>query len=567
MRKKRILFCSEATFLNTGYSTYTREILNYLHSTGKYELAELASYGEFNDPRANGTPWKFYGVIPDAKAGQDKHQAYGSKSTNQFGEWIFEHVCLDFFPDVVCDIRDFWMLDFQERSPFRPFYKWAIMPTVDAYPQHRQWIATYGGADAVFTYSDWAGEVLKDQGNGRINYLGSAPPSAHPAYQPVGDKNAHKVRFGLDPNYNVIGTVMRNQRRKLYPDLFAAFRTFLDRSVDKKFYLYCHTSYPDLGWDIPELLQQYGLASHVLFTYKCPETGRIFPSLFRGAVAQSPYTGKYGATLCNVKNGASYEDLSNVINLFDLYVQYANCEGFGLPQVEAAACGVPVMSTDYSAMTSVVRQLQGIPVTPKALYKELETGCYRAVPDNDLAAKLFADFFAKDRFEREAMGRRARANFEKYFQWNLSGSMWERYFDSIEIRPFEETWGSAPRIRQAEPKPTQLPPNASHQDLARWLIAKVYCEPEKLNTFMEARLTRDLMYRHSTASTGGMYHNEMGAAFDGSNMHQDFNFDIAYNQMRGQCENRNQWENVRMQRVQALKQQAPAPQSISHELG
>ena len=28
MRKKRILFCSEATFVNTGYATYTREILN-----------------------------------------------------------------------------------------------------------------------------------------------------------------------------------------------------------------------------------------------------------------------------------------------------------------------------------------------------------------------------------------------------------------------------------------------------------------------------------------------------------------------------------------------------------
>ena len=45
MRKKRILFCSEATFLNTGYATYTREILKYLHGTGKYEIAEMASYG------------------------------------------------------------------------------------------------------------------------------------------------------------------------------------------------------------------------------------------------------------------------------------------------------------------------------------------------------------------------------------------------------------------------------------------------------------------------------------------------------------------------------------------
>ena len=96
-----------------------------------------------------------------------------------------------------------------------------------------------------------------------------------------------------------------------------------------------------------------------------------------------------GATLSNVKNGASYEDLSNIINLFDLYVQYANCEGFGLPQVEAAACGIPVVSTDYSAMESVIRKLEGFPVKPKDLYKELETGCLRAVQDNALAADIF----------------------------------------------------------------------------------------------------------------------------------------------------------------------------------
>ena len=42
------------------------------------------------------------------------------------------------------------------------------------------------------------------------------------------------------------------------------------------------------------------------------------------------------------------------MNTFDLYVQYANSEGFGLPQVEAAGCGIPVASVDYSAMSSVV---------------------------------------------------------------------------------------------------------------------------------------------------------------------------------------------------------------------
>ena len=133
---------------------------------------------------------------------------YHARPTNQFGEFAFEHVCLDFLPDIVCDIRDFWMLDFVERSPFRRLFKWCIMPTVDARPQARQWMATYQSADACFSYSDWAGCVLQDQSGDQIKYLGSAPPSAHPAYQPVEDRDKHKAELGLDPDYKIIGTVM-----------------------------------------------------------------------------------------------------------------------------------------------------------------------------------------------------------------------------------------------------------------------------------------------------------------------------------------------------------------------
>jgi len=546
MRKKRILFCSEATFLNTGYATYTREVLNYLHGTGKYELAELAAYGERNDPRARSIPWRFYGVTPPKEASDEEKQRYASIPTNQFGEYAFEGVCLDFRPDIVCDIRDFWMLDFAERSPYRNFFKWAIMPTVDAAPQARQWIATYQSADACFTYSDWAGEVLKKQSGGLINYLGSAPPSAHAAYQPIQNTDSLREYFNIDPDTNIIGTVMRNQRRKLYPDLFAAFRMLLDKVEDKhKYILYCHTSYPDMGWDFPELLQQYELSSHVMFTYVCPDTGKPFPSRFRGAIAQSPFTGKYNCAMSNVKTGLSYEDLSVIINLFDIYVQYANCEGFGLPQVEAAACAVPVMGTDYSAMESVLRQLGGIPIKPKALYKELETGCFRAVPDNELAAQKLFEFFQQPKNLRKRMGFNTRQAFLEHFQWDKTGSMWENYFDSVEIQPEEKTWKSFPRINYPKPKPRQLPEGISHEELSKWLITDVLCEPEKVNSFMHARLTRDLMYRCSTATTGGMYFNESSANFDAKNIRNPFNFDMAYEHMAALCHRRNNWEQKR----------------------
>ena len=149
MRKKRILFCGEATYLNTGYATYLREVMKVLYATQKYEIAEFASYGKDGDPRGVDIPWKFYGNLPTKDSQQ---QQYDEIPTNQFGEWKFESVLLDFLPDIVCDIRDFWMFEYQERSAFRPYFNWVIMPTVDAAPQNEQWLSTFCNADGVFNY-------------------------------------------------------------------------------------------------------------------------------------------------------------------------------------------------------------------------------------------------------------------------------------------------------------------------------------------------------------------------------------------------------------------------------
>ena len=78
-------------------------------------------------------------------------------------------------------------------------------------------------------------------------------------------------------------------------------------------------------------------------------------------------------------------------------------------------------------------------------------------------------------------------------------------------------------------------------------------DPDKLGTFLESRLARDLIYQQATSSTGGMYFNESSAAFDGQNHRQPFTFDIAYDQMKGLCELRNMWERKRIERIQKIQ--------------
>ena len=44
MRKKKVLFVTESHQVASGFGTYAKQVLPRLHATGKYELAEFASY-------------------------------------------------------------------------------------------------------------------------------------------------------------------------------------------------------------------------------------------------------------------------------------------------------------------------------------------------------------------------------------------------------------------------------------------------------------------------------------------------------------------------------------------
>tara|TARA_R100000808_G_scaffold2804_3_gene10532 strand:- start:57072 stop:58712 length:1641 start_codon:yes stop_codon:yes gene_type:complete len=537
--RKKILLCSEATFLNTGYATYGREIMKRLYEKDKYELAEFSSYGSADDERASSIPWRYYPNLPDENDEQ-RRQEYVSAATNQFGEWRFEHVLLDFKPDIVFDIRDFWMMDYQERSPFRRLFHWAVMPTVDAYPQNEQWLGTYANANAVFNYSEFGMETLLEESDGRINCRGVASPSADAAYKPVSDKFQHKEAMGFDGNCKIIGTVMRNQRRKLYPDLFEAFAKFIQESGREDVYLYCHTSYPDLGWDIPKLLKQHGICSKTLFTYVCANCRHWFPSFFQDAVCRCNNCGQHAASLSNVQKGVDTEDLAQIVNLFDLYVQYANSEGFGLPQVEAAACGVFVMSVDYSAMSSVVRNLEGEPLKLITKYLELETGCYRAIPDNDYACQKMVEFFNLPDEEIARKGAVCRKNFVEKYQWDASAQKWEEHFDAV-YRPPEDKWNSPPEIFQPA---TQMPTNMDNKDLARWLIVNVLGDETRLDSYMESRMVRDLNYGVYIEGTGDVYINEDSMAYNRPQF-KPFGPEEAYKAMYEIRMKRNYWENIR----------------------
>lgn len=448
--KLKVLMVSEASFLSSGFSIYTKEILSRLFKTNKYDIAEFACYGVVNDPRDKDIHWKYYANA--VREDDPRHEEYSSRPDNQFGRWRFEKVLLDFRPDVVIDIRDYWMSSYQSLSPLRKYFHWILMPTVDSAPQQEEWIDTFLSADSIFTYSDWGAEVLKEQSSNKINYVSTASPGVDLSIFKVRDreqKNIIKSKMGLPEDSVIFGSVMRNQKRKLIPELMISFRKALDFMKDthpdiaSKLYLYLHTSYPDAGWDIPELLKEHRLSNRVFFTYLCKRCGLMKSNVFAGALTMCPRCLEKSMGFSSVTNGVTPTQLSDVYGMFDAYIQYSICEGFGCPQTEAGASGIPIITVNYSAMCDIVKKLEAVAIQPATYFKELETKAIRVYPDNNQLAQEIIKLASITEDERHTLGIKTRKLTEKNYNWDDIAKKWEKHLDNI-AETYRSNWDVEP---------------------------------------------------------------------------------------------------------------------------
>lgn len=507
MSKIKILYSGETTGAASGFGTYGHNILSRLVKNPKFHIAEFASFGSLHDGKYANAQWRYY---PNhVNPGEPEHQVYESNPLNKFGAWRYERVLLDFKPDIVFTIRDPWMMEHEHKSPLRPFYHLAIMPTVDSAPQQHSWIEMFSTADAVFTYSDWAIPVLDKQSGGKIKSKGSPYPGVElDCFFPPKDKKRHKQQYGLPPDSFIIGSVMRNQKRKLIEDLFKAFSIFLekygDTEVGKKTYLLLHTSYPDFaGWDIQKIIKHYGISSRVYFTYFCQATNNFFIRKFSGAKTFSPFTNSISAGFPNVGKGVSRRQLGDIYRCMDLYCQYAICEGLGMPQVEAAACSVPLASVDYSAMSDVVAKTKGIPLKVQRTFYEWETNAFRVYPDNEYTADAFYKFFSQNESYRNNKGKQARDAAEKWFSWDRSADMWAEHFESIVFTGKQGKWNSPPILSDYNIPPYEEKPNITNSQYVEWLCAMVAKNHSLFNSFFGLSIIEQLNNQITSTFKGG----------------------------------------------------------------
>ena len=142
----------------------------------------------------------------------------------------------------------------------------------------------------------------------------------------------------------------------------------------------------------------------------------------------------------NVSSGLSQQDLNIIFNTFDFYVQYAICEGFGMPQVEAGAAGVPIASVDYSAMNDVVNKLNGYPIRVNQYFKELETQAIRVYPDNDDLVDILKKYLNLPDMLKQQKRHETRQLVEKHYNWDNIAKKWEKYLDNVQLTGLQGQW-------------------------------------------------------------------------------------------------------------------------------
>ena len=474
MEKRRIILHSEFSELKTGFSKMAHEILKRLHKTGKYELAEFANYGSNADPRAAKIPWKLYGVMP---LNQQEAQIYQSNyNTNQFGDWKFEAVMNDFKPDFLISLVDFWMscgwmvpkyLNILNKTQF------IYQACIDSEPIPQVYVDQCKKIPYLVGYSEYAREVAKKYMG--IDVVDVIPPGVDTKIHIPRDKREIKRALGLPEDVHIIQMVARNQGRKRFDRVFESYQMFKKKFPDlaRKTILHYHCYKGDVGWNFDEYLKREGGLGDVLFTYMCPKCGYWWLDYAMSEPVKCRRCGVKEALTSNTNVGIPEDEYSKLFNLATVQVQGSICEGWGLCVNEAKANGVPVLATDYTALSEQMRNGGGIPIKVQTFFIEDRTMFRRAWFDrDDLVNKLGSVIrWAEEKDERyDKLCKEARECAEKY-DWDIMAKRWENLLDTLPIKDRNTTW-FAPIVPL--PLNVEAPPmGLNNSEFVLWLYKNI----------------------------------------------------------------------------------------------
>ncbi len=312
---------------------------------------------------------------------------------------------------------------------------WADAPGLIFYPQEHGilpvpwfnadgWVANYHDAlnklPLVVATSNWVKSTYKRDGvkdNVHVCHIGFDPETFHPI--PKSDHRIKKLREMLDikEDEKMILTVGGDVTSKGAQEMFKALKLLNGKFKKWKYVLKVWDSYSadDHGKEEQKLIKELGL-NHDRITY--------------------------------LKGKLSPEFMGILINACDIYAAPSRLEGFGMIQLEAQACGKPVISinaggpadtivhnktgflVDVSEEIKLDREWvypwMGFDTQHQVLFAEPKTFAYRG--DIDQLAEYTLKLLADDKL-RETMGRAGAEHALKNFHYKVTA---KHFLDLIE---------------------------------------------------------------------------------------------------------------------------------------
>jgi len=295
--------------VSSGYGQQTAQVIPRLQSVG-HEVAISAFHGlqsgvlEHHGTRVYPSGFQPYGhdvLIPHAK------------------DWFAGE------PGLIITLIDVWVLP-AEQMKDHPCACWT---PVDGYPAAPRVVKALKDSGArPIAMSRFGEKALTEAGLDPL-YVPHAIDTS--LFAPAENRDEIRKGFGWQDKF-VVGMVAANigsaLPRKGWSAAFQAFAEFAKAHDDA--ILMCHTDVQGAagGVNLANLAKACGI------------------DLNRIEFAE-PYL---------YRNGYPVEYMPHLYNAFDVFLNPALGEGFGIPLIEAQACGCPVIATDWSAMTELAQE-------------------------------------------------------------------------------------------------------------------------------------------------------------------------------------------------------------------
>lgn len=315
---KKIVWLSNSPFVPTGYGTQSAQVGERLIDAG-YDLAFVGFYGLEG---ALGT-WHGATIYPTDHTRLGKYM---------LPEYVKDHARGEPIEDVlVMTLMDLWVMTDPRwgglaRTNGLKMASWMPIDHYPVPPKTMQALEVTGSHPIAM--SKFGRDALAEM-EIKADYVPHAVDTnifrPHPRQKDM-------ILKGISNDVFVVGMVANNQGnappRKAFPQVFQAFAEFQSRHEDV--FLYLHTDVLGLneGINLLALANICGIPNNKI-----------------GAVDQFKY--HIGAV--------TPEIMARVYSSFDVLAMPSYGEGFGIPLIEAQACGCPVITTDWTAMPELVK--------------------------------------------------------------------------------------------------------------------------------------------------------------------------------------------------------------------